>query len=498
MKRSFVLPLSVAAALALASGCTSTNACKDGTLLVAVNFDSSSGAADALVVNVTADGDAPRTSTLAHSPGMIDGSVEIDFPTYTAGKNVQVTFTATKGGVTVGTGTGSVALASGCSTLSVKVGSSDGGVDSGTGAGGGTGTGGRGGSDASGAGGSATGGSGAGGSPIDAPVDMPKDMGCVFQSAEDCFNGIDDDCNGLTDCQDPACNPTAECVPAAGAFQPGIEANPTDTCPPHFTGGETAMNSGLSVPTGGCTGCSCNAKTTCSIGVYSYASVNACNADTSLTGGTLVGQLFSDTVTCQADSTGALNAPAFRIGNFTKTDSACTPSGTGAVPATTWNMQKKFCAANAVGAGCSPGYVCAPKRPALSDHCVRGDGSLTCPAGYTAVGSGWFKGVTDTRACGACTCGTQTPGACNASLNFWPANNMCPTNYFTNTSINRAPGTKSCCALACAAASCPATGGVACGDWGFTSPPQQASCPPSSAISGTATGSEPETLCCDL
>src|SRR5262249_46208857 len=86
MERSFVLPLSVAAALALASGCSSTNACKDGTLLVTVTFDSSSGAADSLVIDVTADGDAPRSSTLAHSPGMIDGSVEIDFPTYTAGK----------------------------------------------------------------------------------------------------------------------------------------------------------------------------------------------------------------------------------------------------------------------------------------------------------------------------------------------------------------------------------------------------------------------------
>ena len=65
---------------------------------------------------------------------------------------------------------------------------------------------------------------GAGGA-IDSGVDT---TGCVFQSAEDCFNGIDDDCNGHTDCDDPACNGSTTCVPAAGSngFVPGAYVDP--------------------------------------------------------------------------------------------------------------------------------------------------------------------------------------------------------------------------------------------------------------------------------
>lgn len=42
--------------------------------------------------------------------------------------------------------------------------------------------------------------------------------GCSFPdhrfSDENCFNGIDDDANGLADCDDPACNALVACVPA--------------------------------------------------------------------------------------------------------------------------------------------------------------------------------------------------------------------------------------------------------------------------------------------
>src|SRR5437660_588545 len=48
---------------------------------------------------------------------------------------------------------------------------------------------------------------------IDSPV---GDGNCTPTGAESCFNGIDDDCNGHIDCDDPACTggtaPVAECV----------------------------------------------------------------------------------------------------------------------------------------------------------------------------------------------------------------------------------------------------------------------------------------------
>ena len=36
---------------------------------------------------------------------------------------------------------------------------------------------------------------------------------CVPTGAENCFNGVDDDCNGHVDCDDPACGSgVAQCV----------------------------------------------------------------------------------------------------------------------------------------------------------------------------------------------------------------------------------------------------------------------------------------------
>ena len=37
-------------------------------------------------------------------------------------------------------------------------------------------------------------------------VPLSPDAGCVSQGPEDCSNELDDDCNGLTDCADPACD----------------------------------------------------------------------------------------------------------------------------------------------------------------------------------------------------------------------------------------------------------------------------------------------------
>ncbi len=524
------------AALALgAAGCGSTNACKSGTLLVTLTFDAATAVATQLVVDVSVPGVSPRQHQLDHQAGMTTGTIEIDFPNgYTAGQTVQVTVTASTAGGTVGSATGSVMLASGCSTLALHFGGSDAGGTGtgGTGTGGatggaggkstggagggaggmgggaagstggtGTGTGGTGtGTGGAGTGGTGTGGIGTGGS---------GGAACVFKSAEDCFNGIDDDCNGKTDCEDPACTPTTECVAAPGTtFQAGVEAaTATTTCPSNFTGGETALNEGLSVPAAtSCTGCSCTASTSCSISLYSYSTAAVCTADATNTGGTLVGTVTSSAMCVQPSGNILSTAPGYRVSNVTQTDSACTPSGTPTMPATSWTTQKKFCAANRLGGGCSPGYVCAPKLAQLTDHCVRADGNQTCPAGYSPQTDTWYKGMSDSRACAACGCGTQTPGDCSKellsgttyarNLAFWPNSfGQCSTTGGTSYNVSTTPGSKTCCALQCEASSCGATG-IACGNFGYAYPPVQASCPATSAISGAATPTGPETVCC--
>ena len=46
-------------------------------------------------------------------------------------------------------------------------------------------------------------------------------------SCEDCFNGIDDDGNGILDCEDPNCSPSFDCGT--------LGSSTTATCPPSTT-----------------------------------------------------------------------------------------------------------------------------------------------------------------------------------------------------------------------------------------------------------------------
>jgi hypothetical protein len=521
--------LILAALAAGASGCSSTNACKQGTILVTVTFDSATAAATSLLVQVTETGAAVRQQTLAHQPGTTSGTIEVDFPAgYTAGQQVTVAITASNATGPLGTASGTALLMSGCSTLAIRFGNADGGAagagGGGTGVAGGGGAGGKGpgGAGGSNAGGAAGGLAGAGGLGVagssgnggaagggGAGTGGAGGAACVFKSAEDCFNGIDDDCNGKTDCEDPACTAGTECIAAPGStFQAGTEvATPTTTCPSNFTGGETALNEGLSVPAAtSCSGCSCSATTSCSISLYSYSTAATCSADTAMTGGTLVGTITNSAM-CNTPSAGFTGA-GYRVGPITQSDSACTPSGTPTLPATSWTTQKKFCAANRVGGGCSPGYVCAPKLTQVSDHCVRADGAnLSCPAGYSPQTDAWYKSASDTRACAACGCGTETAGDCTKeslsgtayarSLAFWPNSfGMCSQSGGTSFNVSTTPNSKTCCALMCEASSCAGTGGIACGNFGYAYPPLQASCPATSAISGAAGPTGPETVCC--
>ena len=130
-------------ALLATLGCGGTNPCKQGTLLVAVTFDSVSRTADDLQIAVAVGSAAPRPSTLPHTAGMGEGTIEIDFPGgYAAGAPVGVGVRALRQGVEVGTGFGTIILPDGCGSLDISVS----GADGGGGAGGAAGTTGAGGS----------------------------------------------------------------------------------------------------------------------------------------------------------------------------------------------------------------------------------------------------------------------------------------------------------------------------------------------------------------
>jgi hypothetical protein len=432
-------------------GCGSTRPCKSGTLFISVQFQGTARAADSLLVLVS-DGDSPRQSVFPHGPGAAQGTIEVDFPDgYREGRQVDIVLTPQTNGTYATSVATSTILTAGCTTLGMVLsGDGDGGADDapqatgGASGAGGAGDGGAGGG-ASGAGGDVTDGSagatgGGGGAPAtdggagttgaggrsDAGSDG-ADASCARQT-EDCFNGIDDDCNGHIDCDDPACAPSAVCVPPAGAggFVPGIYVDAAGACPPGFTAAETAINATLS-PGAGCTGCSCQGSITCSANVLRYANNLACT--TLGAAPTVVGSITSSLATGASTPTASCLAATFTMANPPMvatyvTTNACMPRGTATPSAPTWGTSRKFCRARSVGAGCAGGAVCVPG--AAPNHCVLASGALTCPAGYTKDGGSWYTGFSDARTCGACGCGTQTPGSCtNLLASFYAGSTTC-------------------------------------------------------------------------
>src|SRR6185436_13460197 len=67
----------------------------------------------------------------------------------------------------------------------------------------------------------------------------------------DCLNGIDDNGDGLADCQDPTCTNVVTCVPADNPA--GILTQ--EGCPDEFANEETLYRD-LNAPAS-CSGCSC-------------------------------------------------------------------------------------------------------------------------------------------------------------------------------------------------------------------------------------------------
>lgn len=483
-----------ATALGLAfAGCGGTRACRNGTLFVTVDFVADAVSAEKVSIDVKPEGAPLRTEIFDHAPGATEGTIEVDFPGgYQSGAHVTLVLVARKNGLPFAANTASVVLASGCSSTTVQLGgmpfdggNGDAAGDAPTGAGG-AGAGGRtGGSGGTGAGGKTDGGAAGAGGAIDSGADTGST--CVFQSAEDCFNGIDDDCNGHTDCDDPACNGSTTCVPAAGpnGFVPGAYVDPSLGCPVRFDAGESTINAMLK-PGAGCTGCSCDASVTCSANLYKYASQSACNLDLTTSAGTLAGGITATLAAGATTATSSCLASTFdttteaRVAAYVTTNGPCVPSGTAKVTPSTWGTSRKFCSAGSVGGGCSPGYVCVPK--AAPNHCVMALGTKACPAGYTADPSTWYTGFSDTRSCSACTCGTQTPGDCSPmQVDFYIG-----TTKTCSAGIHRGlqSNTKNC------------SFGAACGSAGFTGTPTAPVCPPVSTLSGALTPTGAQTLCC--
>jgi hypothetical protein len=386
-------------ALLMIAGCPGTRVCKPGTLLVNVTLGAAAASASTFEVDVSLAGGAPRHTSFARGSNSRTGTIEIDFPSgYPAGKPVTVTVTASQAGQPVAAAVFMQTLAASCATATVALNDT-----------------------------SALADMSMPGMMPDMPdmtpvadLTPPADMTCVFQSAEDCFNGIDDDCNGFTDCADPACTSGSECVPAAGGagFALGTTVGITTSCPSLYST-KTDVHQGLSGQGGvDCTGCSCTATVSCSASLYVYANQTACTNDmNTLSGGSLIGTVTNANAPAMCNAHTFTVGDTYRVGPYTTVSNACVASGASAKTTPMWTTDNRFCQVDKIGAGCSPGYVCVPK--VTTPHCALASGAQSCQPGYTPMGT-WFTGFSDTRNCGSCGCGTQTPGNCSHDANNNP------------------------------------------------------------------------------
>jgi hypothetical protein len=257
---------------------------------------------------------------------------------------------------------------------------------------------------------------------VDASVDGAVTGPCVPRGIEDCYNGLDDDCNGFRDCGDVACQSTSMCVP--GDDSAGILVGANDACPEGYTAKMIALQRGLS---GECAGCTCTStKTTCSASVNIYDVITDCSYEegtpTTKTVSTTFNAWMTSTTGCPAAFTGGFTG--FRVLAITPKDGTCSAQGK-ATPTVAWDEHAKLCLPAQAGRGCADHQVCMPQVSGATACGALGD-----PAACTGTMDPWYTGYDDQRTCGACSCGDGTPGSCAGVKVRAGANGKCSSSTF--------------------------------------------------------------------
>lgn len=256
-------------------------------------------------------------------------------------------------------------------------------------------------------------------SPVDAPHDaiVPKEGsvdGCVITGAENCTNGVDDDCNGLTDCQDPACTGAGyTCVPDPSAavgwsFAP-LNADARPACPAPLTAAYVDVNpTNLSSPAS----CSC----TCGVGTPPDCEQGIINATYGMGNCNMSFTQAAGGGACHPD-TGGIGIDAWVAAATTPSGGTCSASVTQTIPPDNASHGETCSGQTTFGKGCAGGQVCA-LVPSGFSACVVHGGVLGCPGGaYTmanAVGA-----VVDSRACTGCTCAATPTATCSGTWYYY-------------------------------------------------------------------------------
>jgi hypothetical protein len=271
-------------------------------------------------------------------------------------------------------------------------------------------------------------------------ADADASDGCV-KHTENCTNGIDDDCNGLIDCADPACNPAYQCVPSwpsSGWTAPVVLYDDTVAGGPAPAPASCVAPYAADVMDGHDTPVAADAGCSCSCGSVQGASCSNPSAVVYVSGGCGGGQSYGAALpngvcTTIENQQGGLNSGQV-VDAGVLTNGSCLSTSTPSVPAwnpatnAAWAGTGRTCAPQTArtffsGAqgGCDAGFTCTESPPGTFPHvCLLAAGHIpTCPMAYSDTHR-YFDGGTDTRACQFdCSCGTPTGLQCTPTVDVY-------------------------------------------------------------------------------
>jgi hypothetical protein len=310
-------------------------------------------------------------------------------------------------------------------------GSGSGGASTGSGGGpgGDGGSTGTGGSEQAGAGGAGTGGdtggdggsTGTGGAGTGGSVPT-----CVPTGTENCTNGMDDDCNGDTDCADDACAKVPSCLTLPTGAILGARISAGGSCPSGYSGGVTHIHK--DIDQGSCSGCGCSVgPTVCSTSITGFEQADECVTDTNRIieygGGDL--STAPDGIKCLHYMEGVTSPTYFRSKLIIDRPD-CQPTGSPQKKSASFKTSADFCQL-------PPGTN--PPSGSTAKGCMLLTGARSCPAGYGTPDSSWYGSLSDTRTCKACSCEIVTYGDCNSvKIGSWRGDNSDNGDYCTFSS----------------------------------------------------------------
>jgi hypothetical protein len=315
------------------------------------------------------------------------------------------------------------------------------------------------------------------------PPDLAGATTCTpIGATEDCFNGLDDDCNGHIDCDDSACTAIAQCIEDAHGWRIGTEVAPSTACPLHYAHSQTDLHQGMGAG-GACGGCTCAPSLDCHTTLYELGNPSDCNNSKP----SILSSWQVTAGSCQASVGGmglGIVSGAVQVDPFAPSPQ-CTGGGSPTVPTITWQASTRFCEVAQIGGGCPAGNICVPK--VTSRRCVMASGAQSCPPNYAPEGSpgeSWYTGVGDGRTCGSiCTCSvaaTPTPDCGAYTILALAANlgcNIPATGLAPGSTCNLGSTTYQSAKIVLQGATLPG-------------------CSVSNAVSGVATPSGASALCC--